>query len=61
MLNFTNKGYFLTIERHLQNYCIENPNDEHMHGRVVTRTFSDGRTDGQSDDGRGSVRDLDAL
>jgi hypothetical protein len=30
-------------------------------GRVVTRTFSDGRTDGRSDDGRGGVRDLDAL
>jgi hypothetical protein len=33
--------------------------------RVVTRTFSDGRTDGRtdgrSDDGRGGVRDLDAL
>jgi hypothetical protein len=28
---------------------------------VVTRTFSDGRTDGRSDDGRGGVRDLDAL
>jgi hypothetical protein len=28
-----------------------------MVGRVVTRTFSDGR----SDDGRGGVRDLDAL
>jgi hypothetical protein len=31
-------------------------------GMVVTRTFSDGQTDGrQSDDGRGGVRDLDAL
>jgi hypothetical protein len=30
--------------------------------RVVTRTFStDGRTDGRTDDGRGGVRDLDAL
>jgi hypothetical protein len=29
--------------------------------RVVTRTFSDGRTDGRSDDGRGGVCDLDAL
>jgi hypothetical protein len=29
--------------------------------RVVTRTFSDGRTDGRSDDARGGVRDLDAL
>jgi hypothetical protein len=28
---------------------------------VVTRTFSDGRTDRRSDDGRGGVRDLDAL
>jgi hypothetical protein len=28
---------------------------------VVTRTFSDGRTDGRTDDGRGSVCDLDAL
>jgi hypothetical protein len=32
-----------------------------LHCRVVTRTFSDGRTDGRSDDGRGGVRDLDAL
>jgi hypothetical protein len=31
------------------------------HGRVVTRTFLDGRTDGRSDDGCGGVRDLDAL
>jgi hypothetical protein len=28
---------------------------------VVTRTFSDGQTDRRSDDGRGGVRDLDAL
>jgi hypothetical protein len=28
---------------------------------VVTQTFLDGRTDGQTDDGRGGVRDLDAL
>jgi hypothetical protein len=28
---------------------------------VVTRMFSDGRTDGRSDDGHGGVRDLDAL
>jgi hypothetical protein len=30
-------------------------------GMVVRRTFSDGRTDGRSDDARGGVRDLDAL
>jgi hypothetical protein len=30
-------------------------------GRVVTRTFSDAQTDGRSDDGRGGIRDLDAL
>jgi hypothetical protein len=29
--------------------------------RVVTRTISDGRTNGRSDDGREGVRDLDAL
>jgi hypothetical protein len=29
--------------------------------RVVTRTFSNGRREGRSDDGRGGVRDLDAL
>jgi hypothetical protein len=28
---------------------------------VVTQTITDGRTDGQSDDGRWVVRDLDAL
>jgi hypothetical protein len=28
---------------------------------VVTRTFSDGRTNGQSDDGRGGIHDLDTL
>jgi hypothetical protein len=33
----------------------------HLYTRVVTRTFSDGWTDGRSDDGRGGVRDLDAL
>jgi hypothetical protein len=32
-----------------------------IRGRVVTRTFLDGRTDGRSDDARGGVRDLDAL
>jgi hypothetical protein len=32
-----------------------------LYTRVVTRTFSDRRTDGRSDDGRGGVRDLDAL
>jgi hypothetical protein len=32
-----------------------------LRGRVVTRTFSEGRTDGRSDDGRGGVRNLDAL
>jgi hypothetical protein len=32
-----------------------------LFSRVVTRTFSDGRMDGRSDDGRGGVRDLDAL
>jgi hypothetical protein len=32
-----------------------------MSHRVVTRKFSDGRTDGRSNDGRGGVRDLDAL
>jgi hypothetical protein len=34
---------------------------EDLLGMVVTRTFSDGRTDGRSDDGRGGIRDLDAL
>jgi hypothetical protein len=28
---------------------------------VVTQTFSDGQTDERTDDGRGGVRDLDAL
>jgi hypothetical protein len=28
---------------------------------VVTRTFSDGRMDGRSDDARGGICDLDAL
>jgi hypothetical protein len=30
MLKFTYKGCFLTIERHTKDYCIENPNGEHM-------------------------------
>jgi hypothetical protein len=39
--------------------------DQGIWSRVVTWTFSDGRTDGRMDgrldDGRGGVRDLDAL
>jgi hypothetical protein len=32
MLKFTNKGrFFLQYKRHLQNFCIENPDGEHMH------------------------------
>jgi hypothetical protein len=36
-------------------------NLSHMFTMVVMRTFLDGRMDGRSDDGRGGVRDVDAL
>jgi hypothetical protein len=36
MLKFTNKGrFFLQYKRHLQNFCIENPDGEHMHWMAI--------------------------
>jgi hypothetical protein len=52
------ESYSMAIS-HIPALIICSGQDQGCHADVFGRT--DGRTDGRSDDGRGGVRDLDAL